>query len=112
MASPNSDSTLKRLIHTNIKTQESMNTVVKMIKELVSTIKEAGTEETEEIKAIEATGDKSVLQKLDLLMQQNSQLIRAMNELTQSLRRHTGEPPSGPGTLAPPPQPPPEWRRL
>jgi|GEM_PF-5751710 len=114
MASSNSDSSLKKLIQTNIKTQESMNTVVKMMKELVSAIKEAGAEETEEIKALEATGDKSISQKLDLLIQQNNSLIKAINELTQSLRRHTGELPRGPepGPLERPPQPPPEWRRL
>jgi vesicle coat complex subunit len=116
MAKSNSAQTLKKLIDSNIKTQESVSAVVSTVKELIRSLKEVGEEEAqaEEIKIPLAESMQAISDKLDMLMQQHMQLLKAVNDLAEALKPRG--PPQAPmlprGQIAPPPSPPPEWRRL
>ncbi len=99
MQSGSSDKLQKRLIESNIKTQESVAQVVKSVRELVSALKEAGEEPEPETKLPE-----TVEAKLDKLLQQNNQLAAMLDELLRILKQ--------PRPLEPPPLPPGSWRKL
>jgi len=97
MQSSSSDKLQKRLIESNIKTQESAAQVVKSVKELVSSLKEAGEAPEPELQV-----PKDINEKLDKLLRQNSEVAAKLDELLSLLKQ-----PQRP--LEPPPQP---WRRL
>jgi len=101
MQSGSSDKLQKRLIESNIKTQESAAQVVKSVRELVGALKEAGEEPEEELKV-----PKDINEKLDKLLQQNNQLAAMLDEIIKTLKQQK--------PLEPPPQPPSNssWRRL
>lgn len=97
MQSHSSDTTVKRLVESNVKTQEASVQVVKSVKDLISALKEAGEGPEPEIKM-----PKDINEKLDKLLQQNNQLGAMLDEMLKILKQ--------PKPLEPPPQPP--WRRL
>jgi hypothetical protein len=99
MHSGSSDKLQKRLIESNVKTQESAALVVKSVRELVSALKEAGESPESEMQI-----PKTMDEKLDKLLQQNNQLAAMLDELLRTLRQ--------PRPLEPPPQPPLGWRKL
>ncbi len=94
MQSSSSDKTQKRLIESNIKTQEAASQVVSSVKELVSALKTAG--ETPE----ELPGDLNA--KLDKILEQNNQMAAMLGELLRMFKQ--------PRPMEPPPQPP--WRKI
>ena len=98
MQSSSSDKLQKRLIESNIKTQESAAQVVKSVKELVSSLKEAGEAPEPELQV-----PKDINEKLDKLLQQNSEVATKLDELLSLLKQ--------PKPMEPPPQPS-TWRRL
>jgi len=99
MQSGSSDKLQKRLIESNIKTQEAASQVVKSVRELVGALKEAGEEPEPETKLQE-----TVDAKLDKLLQQNNQLAAMINEILKTLKQQK--------PLEPPPLPPSNWRKL
>ena len=102
MTTLNSDKAVKKLVEANIKTQESVNQVVGVVKDLISALREAGEEE--EIKAPEPNTE-TLSAKLDQLLQQNAQILRAVNSITETLQKHAGD-------LQPPKPPLDKWRKL
>lgn len=98
MQSSSSDKLQKRLIESNIKTQESVAQVVKSVKDLISSLKEAGETPEPELQV-----PKDINEKLDKLLQQNSEVAAKLDELLSLLKQPQQRP------LEPPPQP---WRRL
>jgi len=99
MQSGSSDKLQKRLIESNIKTQEAASQVVKSVRELVGALKEAGEEPEPEAKL-----QQTVEAKLDKLLQQNNQLAAMLNEILNTLKQQK--------PLEPPPLPPGSWRKL
>jgi hypothetical protein len=99
MQSGSSNNLQKRLIESNVKTQETASEVVKSVKELVSALKEAG-----EVPEPEPQMPKDINTKLDKIIQQNNQLAAMINEV---LRLHNQSKP-----LSQPPQPPGTWKKL
>ena len=107
MASASSDKILKKLIETNIKSHESVSSLVMTVKEFISELKRVG-EGTEEINTATKDDIRAIHNKLD-------QLLRAITDLTQVLKgqaRQAPPPSFGQQYPATPPPPPPEWRRL
>ena len=120
-----SDGMLKKLLEANTKTQQSVSQVVSSIKELVNALKEAGeapememekpAEKELKVKEKETVkGDNlaAINAKVDTLLEQHGQLIAAVSELTRILKHTVTQGPATQQPLAPPPMPPPQYRRL
>jgi uncharacterized phage infection (PIP) family protein YhgE len=89
----------KQLIESNVKTQEAAAEVVKSVKELISSLKEAG-QAPEEDQIFKNIND--INEKLNKILNQNLDMATKLDELINLLKSKPMEPPPQPST----------WRRL
>ncbi|MEM2874141.1 MAG: hypothetical protein QW063_01685 [Candidatus Nanoarchaeia archaeon] len=89
-----SDTALKKLIEANIKTQESVSAVVSSVKSLISELRKAAEMPDEELKFSNTDELKAISAKLDKVLQQNEQLLKAVHELADSLKLQMQQQPS------------------
>ncbi|MCX6775100.1 MAG: hypothetical protein NTY99_03370 [DPANN group archaeon] len=80
MSSKGEDLVLKKLIESNIKTQEAVSAAVSSVKDLITTLREAAEEPDEEFKIPGNDELKAISAKLDKLLQQNEAIIKMLAE--------------------------------
>jgi hypothetical protein len=80
MSSKGEDLVLKKLIESNIKTQEAVSAAVSSVKELVTTLREAAEEPDEEFKIPSNDELKAISAKLDKVLQQNEAIMKILAE--------------------------------
>lgn len=72
---------LKKLIESNIKTQESVSAAVSSVKELVTALREAAEEPDEEFKIPNTDELKAISAKLDKMLQQNEMIMKMLADM-------------------------------
>jgi hypothetical protein len=80
MSSKGEDLVLKKLIESNIKTQEAVSAAVSSVKELITTLREAAEGPDEEFKIPDNDELKAISAKLDKLLQQNEAIMKMLAE--------------------------------
>lgn len=81
MSGKGEDFLLKKLIESNIKTQESVSAAVSSVKELVTALRVAAEEPDEEFKIPNTDELKVISAKLDKMLQQNDAIMKMLADM-------------------------------